>query len=359
MRPLKAVIDPDAIEHNLAQAKRLSGHAKIAAAVKANAYGHGIEHALPSLGRADWLAVASIDEAFELRAHGSSHPILLLEGVFEASEYALCQQHGFEPAIHHPSQLDMLIAGRLTAPIPIWLKLDSGMGRLGLQDKAFEAVFAKLTDHGSLVRSVTLMTHFASADEKSTQSTQSQWQNFSDMTAGLTNLRTAANSAGIMFHPHTHADIVRPGLMLYGAGPDCERNGRALGLRPAMQLETRIIALRQVQAGDGVGYGGSWIAKRPSLIATAAVGYGDGYPRSLSNRGFVSINGQRAPLAGRVSMDMIGIDVTDIQPNIGDPVILWGDGLPIEEVADAAGTIAYELMAAILPRVKRLSRSKK
>lgn len=354
MRPLKAVIDLSAIAHNLGVAKRLSKGAKLAAAIKANAYGHGITAVLPALQEADWLAVACIEEAIVVRDTGNQQPILLLEGVFEAAEYAVCQRLGLEPVIHCQGQLDLFLASRLPGPLKLWLKLDSGMGRLGLSPSLFEAAISQLADHAQVAGPLRLMTHFAASDEADSNLTQKQWQLFKTLTAGRNHLISAANSGAALFHPTLHGDIVRPGLMLYGAGPNSQQHGSSLGLRPAMRLETRIIAIREVPAGAAVGYGASWIAPRNSLIATAAVGYGDGYPRAASNRAVAMIRGQPAPLAGRVSMDMIGIDVTDIAGvDINDPVLLWGQDLPIERLAEAAGTIPYEVMCGIQGRVAR------
>lgn len=355
MRPARAVIDLHAIEHNLQFAKRLSGNAKVAAAVKANGYGHGSVAIMKALQNADWLAVASLEEALQLRQADSNQPILLLEGVFEAQEYAVCAELNIEVVIHHSSQIDMLHAVTLNRHLSIWLKHDSGMGRLGLNEAQINFAYNELANLPNIKHPIHLMTHFASADEPDRQSTQDQWARFASVLPGMDLPRSAANSAAIQFHPQTHGNIVRAGLMLYGAGPDLDRHGVSLRLRPAMQLETSIIALRSISAGSAVGYGASWVATRDSLIATAAIGYGDGYPRVCSNKASVVINGQRAPLAGRVSMDMIGIDVTDIDHvSIGDVVILWGDGMPIEEVAEHAGTIPYELMCGVTARVPRI-----
>lgn len=354
MRPLQAVIDLSAIAHNLGMAKRLSGNARIAAAVKANAYGHGLTAVLPALAQADWFAVASVDEAMAIRACGNFKPVLLLEGVFEPDEYALCAEHRFEPVIHHPSQMEMLEKTTLSWPIKPWIKLDTGMHRLGLTRRQFQDILARLSEYPMATGPFAVMTHMASADEAGSDFSERQWDAFNSAVATLDVPKSAANSAALMFQAEIRADIIRPGIMLYGAGPDWQRHGCSLGLKPAMRLTTKVIALREIEEGQAVGYGGTWCAKRPSMIATAAVGYGDGYPRAASANGMVMVKGHEVPLAGRVSMDMIGIDVTEI-PNMvpGDEVVLWGPELPVERLAQASGTISYELLCGVTDRVPR------
>ena len=355
MRPLQAIIDLNAIAHNLAIVRKLAPHAKLAAAVKANAYGHGAVQVLPAFADADCLAVAMVEEALELRDGGWQKPILLLEGIFEPCEYELCARFNLDCVIHSQWQLDALAKSNLNRKLTIWLKHDSGMGRLGLHNQGLLAAISALQALPLCRQPIHLLTHFASADDQVGRTVMQQWQRFLDAAQDRNMPLSAANSAGILFHPATHADIVRPGIMNYGAAPSPTQQAASFDLIPAMTLQTRIIAIRKVNPGDEIGYGGNWTARRESVIATAAVGYGDGYPRHASNRAEVLVRGQRAPLAGRVSMDMIGIDVTDIpDATIHDDVVLWGPELPAEQLALAAGTIPYELFCGITNRVRKI-----
>lgn len=351
MRAATAVIDLDAIRHNLATARRLAAGSKVVAVVKANAYGHGAARILPALGAADMLGVACIEEALALREAGARQPILLLEGVFEAEELPLCARLGFEIVVHEPGQVRMLEEARLLRPLTAWLKIDSGMGRLGVAPEAAPALWRRLADCAAVAPAIRLMSHFADADAPGSVATREQLARLAAL--DLPGERSFANSAGVLGWPAAHADWVRPGVMLYGVSPMAGRNGAEDGLRPALSLQTRLIAVKERQAGEPVGYGAAWRAEGTTRIGIAAMGYGDGYPRHAASGTPVLVAGQPAKLAGRVSMDMIAIDLGPRSAaEVGSPVLLWGEALPVETVARHAGTIAYELLCGIAGRVR-------
>jgi len=353
MRPLRARIDLGALRSNLAVVRRTVPRARILAVVKANAYGHGLAAVGRALADADALAVACLEEALVLREAGVHTPILLLEGFFEASEIALAERHRLWSVVHDHHQVAMLEHRASSPSLVFWIKADTGMNRLGFPCAEIPTVFERLADHGVPVdRTPVLMTHFANADQPDSEVTREQIRRFESLPRPKGMLRSAANSAALVSRPETHYDWVRPGLLLFGASPFADRDGLALGLRPVMSLVTETIALRTVSAGDRVGYGGTWVAPRPGWIAIAAVGYGDGYPWRVPAGNRVRVNGRFCPLAGRVSMDMIAIDLGDEPVPVGTPVELWGPGLPVEEVARRAGTVPYELLCGIASRVR-------
>lgn len=355
-RPNQARLDLGALRHNLGVARALAPDSKVMAVVKANGYGHGaatIARQLESL--ADALAVACIEEAVELRDAGITAPILLLQGVFEARELGAAAQLGFWVTVDNEWQLRWLEEALLPAPLCCWLKVDTGMHRLGIPGNRVQEFLQRIKATDNAADEVVLCTHFASADNMQSDQTRNQLQLFDAACAGIPALRSAANSAGLLAWPDARYNWVRPGYMLYGNSPMSEPHPNAEALQPVMTLTSAIISLREVAVGEAVGYGGNWIAQRPSRIATVTIGYGDGYPRLAASGTPVLVNGQRATLAGRVSMDMITVDVTDLpEVHIGDEVVLWGKGLPVAEVARHAGTIGYELttrMPARTPRV--------
>jgi alanine racemase len=323
------------------------------AVIKANAYGHGLVAVARALESADAFAVARVDEGLTLRLAGINAPTVLLEGVFDREQLDAAAGAGFELVVHTPEQIELL---RMAAPgtrFKVWLKLDSGMNRLGFKGTAFGAAHAALSALGSVQSPVNLFTHLASADLPELPSTSEQLAVFAAATGSLSGERSLENSAAMLSFPEAQGDWVRPGLLLYGVSPFAGSIGADYGLRPAMTLHSHVIAVKDLAPGEQVGYGGAWTAGRPTRLAVAAVGYGDGYPRSLGSGAPVLVNGERAGLAGRVSMDMIGIDVTDLHrpPALGDPVVLWGEGLPVEEIAVWADTIPYELLCGISQRV--------
>ncbi len=354
MTPMvSATIDTGALRHNLRTVRRLAPHSRVMAVIKANAYGHGLVAVARALESADAFAVARVDEGLTLRQAGVATRTVLLEGVFDAGQLEAAAAAGFELVVHTPEQIELLRAARAGATFKIWLKLDTGMNRLGFKGRAFDAALAALNGLASVQSPVNLFTHLASADTPEYPTTVEQLARFTTATGSLPGERSIANSAAMLGYSEAQADWVRPGLLLYGASPFAGSIGADYGLLPAMTLHSHIIAVKDLDVGEHVGYSGAWVAKRPTRLAVAAVGYGDGYPRSVDSGSPVLVNGQRVPLAGRVSMDMIGIDVTDLEepPSLGDPVILWGAGLPVEEIAVWAHTIPYALLCGISQRV--------
>ena len=322
------------------------------AVIKANAYGHGIVTAARALAGADAFAVARIGEAMLLREAGCAARIVLLEGVQDAAELEQAARHALEPFVHQAEQIALLEAWRGAHRFRTWLKIDSGMGRLGFRPAELPAAAARLAACASVVQPPHLVTHLAEAEHRGGAVTRAQIECFAHVTAGLAGERSIANSAGLIAWPESRAGWIRPGIMLYGISPFPDSTGADLGLRPAMTFETRVIAVRSLEPGDRVGYGGTWTAARATRIAVAAAGYGDGYPRSVANGAPVAVNGRPAVVAGRVSMDMMTVDVTDLPGvAVGDRVELWGAAVPVERVAAAAGTIAYELTCRVSRRV--------
>jgi alanine racemase len=348
MRPATAIIDLAALRHNLAIARARAGRARVVAVVKANGYGHGAARLLPALAEADMLGVACIEEALALREAGARQPILLMEGPFEAGELPLCARLGFEIAVHEHGQLRMLETARLERPLTAWLKLDSGMNRLGFPPAEAGTVLKRLRACAAVAPGIRLMTHFSSADEPADPVTRAQIDRFAAAAQGQGLERSFCNSAGLLAWPEAHAEWVRPGIMLYGVSPMTGRTGVDEGLQPVMTLKTGLIAVKEVRIGEPVGYSGTWRAPADGRIGIAAMGYGDGYPRHAPSGTPVLVGGVEAPIAGRVSMDMLAIDLSR-HPGVrvGDPVVLWGDGLPAERIAAAAGTIAYELLCGV------------
>ena len=322
------------------------------AVIKANGYGHGLVTVARALATADGFAVARLDEGLALRAAGLANPVLLLEGVFSPGQLATAAQQKLDVMVHSVEQLEMLESRTGGEVVSAWIKLDTGMNRLGFRVEGFAAAYERLRRIVSVAPDPALVTHLASADDPADPKTGLQLDAFAAATAGLPGERSIANSAGLIAWPDTRAEWVRPGLALYGVSPFPQGTGAGLGLRPAMTLQSEVIAVKDVAAGETVGYGGTWRAARATRMAVVAAGYGDGYPRSVPSGTPVLVNGRRAPLVGRVSMDMITVDVTEL-PSVatGDPVVLWGDEVPVEEIARLAGTIAYELICGVSQRV--------
>jgi alanine racemase len=349
---IRAVIDTAALRHNLSRVRELAPRSKVLAVIKANAYGHGIVPTAVALAGADGFAVARLEEGTALRAAGLRHRVLLLEGVFGAEQLRQAADHDFEIMVHDPEQLELLEAHRADRPFRAWLKIDTGMNRLGFKPGQVPAALLRLDACASVAKPLTLVTHLACADETDCARTREQIELFARLVDGIPGERSIANSAGLINFAESHADWVRPGIMLYGVSPLPGRNAESLGLRPAMTLVSQVIALKQVGTGERVGYGGGWTAPQPTRLAIVAAGYGDGYPRNTASGTAVMVAGRRAELVGRVSMDMIAIDVTGLPPiAVGDPVALWGPGVPVEDVARAAGTIPYELVCGVSQRV--------
>lgn len=356
MRGTQVSINLAALRHNLQCVRQAAPGCRVMAAVKANGYGHGLVRVAKALVDSDAFGVACINEGLQLRAAGISAPITLLEGFFHADEIPLIEQHRLDLLLHHPDQIVALEQAAFEKPIRVWLKIDTGMHRLGVSPESAASHWRRLERHPRL-QTVGQMTHLACADEPGHPVTPQQLEGFRRATDGLPGERAIANSAGILGWPDSHADWVRPGIMLYGVSPFVGGRAAEHGLKPVMTLSSQLIAVKMVKKGNTVGYGGSWNCPEDMPVGVVAAGYGDGYPRHVGNGTPVLLNGRRVPLIGRVSMDMICVDLRS-QPDarMGDPVVLWGEGLPAEEIAEAAGTIAYELLCGITPRVALVER---
>jgi alanine racemase len=353
VKPLiRAIVDTAALRHNLDRVRATAPATRVMAVIKANAYGHGMVPAAKALAQTDGFAVARLDEGLALRAAGLTNRVLLLEGVFSTAQLSVAAQQRFDLMVHSFEQLEMLEGRAGSDVISAWIKVDTGMNRLGFRLEQFAEAYGRLRRIANVAPDPTLVTHLANADDRRDSKTAQQMQSFASATAGLAGARSIANSAALLAWPDSRADWVRPGLVLYGVSPFPSGAGADLGLRPAMTLQTEVIAVKDVRAGETVGYGGAWLASRDTRMAVVAAGYGDGYPRSVESGTPVLVNGHRAPLIGRVSMDMITVDVTDL-PGVaaGDPVVLWGEGVPVEEIARCAGTIPYELICGVSQRV--------
>ncbi len=349
-RPLRAIVDPGALRHNYALARQLAPRTRMFAVVKANAYGHGVERAVRAMGEdVDGYALLEMDAAVRLRESGYGGRIALLEGLFEPREVQEVLQHRLAIVVHHREQVEMLRGLPAGSAVDVMLKVNTGMNRLGFHPNEFAPVLEALRANAA-VGAVTLLTHFAQADDARGVAWQLDVLNRLPGIEGLS--RSLANSAALLRYPETHADWARPGIMLYGVSPFAGQTGAELGLRPAMTLESRIIAVRELEPGETVGYGGVYTAKRRARIGVVACGYADGYPRHAPSGTPVLVCGRVVPTVGRVSMDMLCVDVSVVpEAGVGAPVVLWGAGNPVEGVAEAAGTIGYELLCALAPRV--------
>jgi alanine racemase len=354
-RPTRAAIRLDNLRHNAALAARLAPDSRLMAVIKADGYGHGARAVAGALHeQAAAFAVASLEEATALREHGVTRPILMLEGPFEAAEITAAAELGIWLMITGEAQLRWVMEARPAKPLCCWLKIDTGMHRLGIFPREAQRYLDVLSGLPHVERDVVLCSHFSRADETDAADTQEQLSRFLATCPDSGCARSAANSPAVLAWPQAHLDWIRPGYLLYGDSPFATAVDTASDLRPVMTLHSRVIGLREIPPGDAVGYGATWRAERPSRIATVTTGYADGYPRTAGNGTPVLINGRRAPLVGRVSMDMLTVDVTDLPPvGVGDPAILWGEGLPVGEVAQHAGTIGYELLARMPARVPR------
>lgn len=352
-RPTIARIHLDNLRHNFRVAADMAAPGRPIAVVKADGYGHGIERVAKALsGECDYFAVACLEEAVALREAGLTQPVLLLQGVHEATDLSLCEHQRFTVVVHSAQQLDWLEAGH--GRPKVWLKVNSGMNRLGFAPAEIQSVHGRLARAGVTVSGA--MTHFASADDAASESPACQTAVFEEATAGLGSItRSVANSAAHFRKGQPLFDRTRPGIMLYGASPMLHCHGSQLGLKAVMTLESRLVSARELAAGEAVGYGETWRSARPTRMGIVCIGYGDGYPRHAGSGTPVWIRGKRTSLIGRVSMDMLAIDldaVPEAQP--GDRVELWGENIPVDEVAACAGTIGYELLTGVTRRVPRV-----
>jgi alanine racemase len=348
-RPTQASISLAALRHNYWVAKRRAPRSRVLAVVKANAYGHGVDRAGRALTNADGFATLEIDGAARLRERGSAGTILLLEGFFDPSELADIAAYDLSIVVHHEDQLRALEAHRPAKPLDIYFKVNTGMNRLGFAVASTRANLERLQKSG-IARSITLMTHFATADGP--EGIAEAMQRFDEATRGIALPRSLANSAAIFSHPAAHADVARLGIALYGATPFADRTAESLGVKPAMTLSSRLIAIQDLMPGDCVGYGAEFRSMAPMRVGVVACGYADGYPRHAKSGTPALVGGVRTNLVGRVSMDMITVDLSPVpDAHVGTPVVMWGEGLPIDQVAMFAGTVGYELMCAVAPRV--------
>jgi alanine racemase len=348
-----AVLRLDAVRHNLAKVRACAPAAKVMAVIKANAYGHGLLRIAKALTDVDAFAVARVNEGIYLREAGCTQPITVLEGFSSANELDAILRYQLATVVHCVEQLAILQQMPEQAQLSVWLKMDTGMNRLGFKASTFSDVYQALQQCAIVKQPVGLMTHLASADDINDDFTVRQIRLFNEVTSGYAAPRSIANSAGLMVWPEALADWVRPGVMLYGISPFPDRAGQSLGLQPVMSLHSHLIAVKPIEKGETLGYGGSWHCEENTLVGVVAIGYGDGYPRHAKVGTPVLVNGQRAPLIGRVSMDMITVDLAS-QPHAkpGDPVMLWGNELPVEEIANCADTIPYTLVCGITQRVQ-------
>jgi alanine racemase len=359
-----AVIRADAIRHNLERVRLAAPGCRVMAVIKADAYGHGMEFVAGLLNSVDALAVARVSEGVRLRALGVGLPIVVLAGCSSPEEFNEALQNDLQVVVHDAAHFEMLAATAGEHKLRVWLKLDTGMGRLGFQPEDIAACMQKLHGLPVVQKDIGLMTHLACSDDPDSPVTMEQVRRFGGAIGNFEGDISVANSAGILLWPQTLESSqdfdyrgdnwIRPGLALYGASPVRGKSARELGLQAAMSFESRLIAVKTLARGARVGYGGSWRASRDTVVGVVAAGYGDGYPRRLKSGTPVLVNGRRVALIGRVSMDMINLDLTDVAvASVGDPVVLWGGHLPIEEIAARAGTIPYELMCGLTDRVER------
>jgi alanine racemase len=354
-----AVLDLEAAAHNVQRVRDYAPNAKIMAVIKANGYGHGLLRIAEALQAVDAFAVARVDEGIRLRKAGIKTRIAVLEGFTCAEELDELLLYQLDAVVHAFIQVEIFESRAEQGQMAIWLKLDTGMNRLGFKPNQFNAVYQRLNQCSIIRQPINLMTHLANADDKQDATTLKQIRLFNDTLTGFAtglepkNERSIANSAGILAWQEALSDWVRPGVMLYGISPFSDSTGEQLGLKPIMSLHSRLIAVKPITKGDKVGYSGLWVCEKSTILGVVAIGYGDGYPRHAKTGTPVLVNGQRVPLIGRVSMDMITVDL-ETQPNAksGDRVTLWGDGLAVEEIALGADTIPYTLVCGVTQRVQ-------
>lgn len=349
MRPIQATVSHQALAHNLNVVKQLAPHSKVMAVVKANGYGHGLFNVAHGLNAADGFAVLGLNEAIDLREAGFTQTILLLEGVFDARELNIAASYHVDVVVHNALQISMLEQTSLIAPIHVHLKMNTGMNRLGFTPDAFMKAFEVLNACQN-VSEITMMTHFATADEAI--GVETPLALFQATTAAWSKAKSVANSASILRYPQTHLDWVRPGIMLYGASPVSGTSVEYFNLKPVMQLNSGLIAVQHLNPGDSVGYGQRFTAKQSMRVGIVACGYADGYPRHAPNGTPIAVAGKMTHTLGRVSMDMLFCDITHIQEAvIGSSVELWGSKVHVDAVAEASGTVGYELLCAVAARV--------
>ncbi|MES2219289.1 MAG: alanine racemase [Pseudomonadota bacterium] len=353
-RPAQITINLTALRHNVTQIRRMSPTAKVLAMVKSNAYGHGIERIAKALTEVEAFGVASAEEGMLLRSAGITKPICLMEGLFHANELPQAIAQDFTLIVHQLQQIEMLEQyPDYQHQLSVWLKIDTGMHRLGFKPQQAATMHQRLQQCALVKKPIGLMTHFANADANDRAHTLQQIEIFNQVTAGLEGPRSLANSAGIIAWPSAHADWIRPGIMLYGASPLRGHRGVEHNLYPVMSLTSELIAVHELTKGELIGYGGIWSCPEDMRIGVVGIGYGDGYPHHVKSGAPVFVNARPCPLIGRVAMDMLTVDLrTQPEAKVGDPVLLWGPGLPVEVIAEYSETTAYELLTRITQRVR-------
>jgi len=356
-RPSRIIIDKQALQHNLQRVRELAPKSKIMAIIKADAYGHGLIRVAETLNDADAFGVACLEEAEQLRAASIKNPIVLLEGPHEANDLSRIVELQLDIVIHNESQLQILEQANLDEPLQVWLKIDTGMHRLGFSVDKVNDVLERLLNCSNVKAAPKLMTHFAVANDKNNPLTQQQLELFNQLSKDSKFEKTISNSAAIINFPETHVDWIRPGLMLYGVSPMKEGRADEHGLKPVMTLESELISIQYLSKNDTVGYGATWKCPEDMPVGVIAAGYGDGFPRHAKSGTPILVNDVRCSLIGRASMDMLTVDLRN-QPEarIGDRVVLWGESLPIEEIAQYAETIPYELMCGVHKRLEFVER---
>jgi len=348
-----ALIDHAALRANLAVVRHHAPASRQWAVIKSNAYGHGMEQVAGALAEADGFALARVAEAVRLRELGVRKPLLVLEGAVSREEMEAADHHRLDLAVHHQDQLALLDTCRITRPLRVWLKVDTGMHRLGLRPDRVPGLLERLAGDRRIATPIGLMTHLANADDPDDALTIRQCGRLADLAPGGTVPLSIGNSAGILAFPESRTDWVRPGIMLYGGSPFARCSAADLGLQPVMTLRSRLIAVNRVAGGDAVGYGGAYVCPESMPVGVVGIGYGDGYPRRAPAGTPVSVRGREVPLIGRVSMDMITVDLRILpEAAVGDEVTLWGRGLPVDRIAERAGTISYELLCRVTSRVR-------
>lgn len=348
----RALVDSSALQHNLRQARQQAPDSRVMAVIKANAYGHGLVRVARVLEDADALAVARVKEGTVLRNAGITTRIVVLQGFLDREELDAHLSFQLEPVIHGFHQLRLLATCSHLHKLHLWMKLDTGMNRLGFRQADWNAVHEWIGHYRDKWAGLTWMTHLANADDLSDSATTKQINLFGEFTSSQSEPTCIANSAGILGWKQSHADWIRPGLMLYGVSPFTDRTASELGLRPAMTLQSRLVSIQQLKTGDAVGYGGDWVCHQSMPLGVVAIGYGDGFPRAVQTDTFVVINDIKVPVIGRVSMDMLTVDLTACpEASEGDEVILWGEQLPVEVLAKSSATIPYTLLCGITRRV--------
>lgn len=356
-RPSRVVINKQALKHNLQRTRELAPRSKVMAIIKADAYGHGIVRVAETLDKADAFGVACLEEAEQLRAASITKPIVLLEGPHKADDIPKVVKLDLDIVLHNEFQLGFLEKAILDKPLQVWVKIDTGMHRLGFPIEKAAAILARVKNCKNIKPEFRLMTHFATANEPDNPLTEQQLENFEQVCDGYELEKTVANSAALINFPASHNAWVRPGLMLYGVSPMIDKHASELGLKPVMTLESELISIQRLKKGEPVGYGATWRCPEDMPIGVVAAGYGDGFPRHAKSGTPVLVNDVRCALIGRASMDMLTVDLRNqAEAKIGDRVVLWGETLPVEEIALHADTIPYELLCGVHKRLEFIER---